>query len=140
MGPLHESFDEIQSNSLYGLIHCNEYRHLHCINHLQNKSGFLIAAESMEFCDHMCTTLRTKNISTHHISRKRAVQLSLIHGVAYGESWSGKWSYEFSIASPAITEQRYDSTILFLSLLNLDTGISNFNSHLQHFEFEGKHD
>ncbi|KAL0372777.1 UNVERIFIED_CONTAM: PHD finger protein [Sesamum calycinum] len=125
--PLDEDFAEIQSHSLYGLIHCNGYGHLIRINGLKNKSRFFAADDSMEFWDRLCTVLRTRKISAIHVSRKEAVQLSLIHGVAYGEPWYEKWGYKFSGGVPGITEQ-FNSAILFLSSLRIDTIISDFKN------------
>ncbi|KAK4423366.1 PHD finger protein [Sesamum alatum] len=125
--PLDEDFAEIESHSLYGLIHCNGYGHLIHVNGLKNKSRFFAADDSMEFWDRLCTVLRTRNISALHVSRKEAVELSLIHGVAYGEPWFEKWGYKFGDGIPGITEQ-FNSAILFLSSLRLDTIISDFKN------------
>ncbi|KAI3453198.1 hypothetical protein Pfo_009861 [Paulownia fortunei] len=123
--PLDEDYADIQSHNLYGLIHCNGYGHLICINGLKNNSKFFTADDSMEFWDRLCTVLEARNISACNVSRKEAIELNLMHGVAYGNSWFEKWGYKFSGGSPGITERKYNAAIRFLGSLSLDKIISD---------------
>ncbi|WJX16233.1 hypothetical protein P8452_06290 [Trifolium repens] len=40
-------------------------------------------------------------------SRKRSMDLRLLHGVAYGHSWFGRWGYKFYRGSFGVTEENY---------------------------------
>lgn len=60
--PLDEDFAEFESHKLYGLIHCNGYGHLICINGLKSNSKFFTADDSMEFWDRLCTVLKARFI------------------------------------------------------------------------------
>ncbi|KAL8520809.1 hypothetical protein ACS0TY_011383 [Phlomoides rotata] len=120
--PLDEVLLEFESHKLYGLIHCNGYGHLISINGLKNNSKFLRADDSMKFWDRLCTLLKARSISAHYLSKTDSIELSLIHGVAHGRPWLGKWGYKFSGGggSLGITEQKYNAAIRFLSRLSVD--------------------
>lgn len=60
--PLDEDFAEFESHKLYGMIHCNGFGHLICINGLKYNSNFFGAEDSMEFWDRLCTILRARFI------------------------------------------------------------------------------
>ncbi|KAK2450219.1 RING/FYVE/PHD zinc finger superfamily protein [Trifolium repens] len=49
----------------------------------------------MELWDKICTNLRARQIVVEDASRKRSMDLRLLHGVAYGHSWFGRWGYKF---------------------------------------------
>lgn len=48
------------------------------------------------------------------------MDLRLLHGVAYGHSWFGRWGYGFCRGSFGVTEQNYDEAIETLGSLVLD--------------------
>ncbi|KAL7149567.1 hypothetical protein ABFS83_05G050000 [Erythranthe nasuta] len=125
--PLDE-IDETHCHYLYGLIHCNGYGHIIRVNGLKNNSNFFSADDTMEFWDRLCTVLKARYISARHVSRKEAIELSLIHGAAYGKSWFEKWGYKFSGGSPGITEQKYGETIQSLGSLNLDSIVTDLKN------------
>lgn len=60
--PLDEDFALFEGLKLYGLIHCNGFGHLLCINGLKYNSKFFGADDSMEFWDRLCTVLRVRFI------------------------------------------------------------------------------
>lgn len=64
----------------------------------------------------------------HDYSRKKALDLRLLHGVAYGSTWFGKWGYKFGHGSFGVTEDKYDRAIQFFSTLRLDKIISDFKN------------
>ncbi|KAH6773934.1 hypothetical protein C2S52_003144 [Perilla frutescens var. hirtella] len=120
--PLDDDFAEFESLKLYGLIHCNGFGHLICINGLKHNSKLFGADDSMEFWDRLCTVLRARSISANYFSRKGSIELGLIHGMAHGKSWLAKWGYRFN---GGITESKYNAAIRFLSRLSLDVIISD---------------
>ncbi|KAK6146691.1 hypothetical protein DH2020_020560 [Rehmannia glutinosa] len=58
--PLDEDFALYDSHYLYGLIHCNGYGHLICINGLKNNSNLFTADDSMELWERLCTLLKAR--------------------------------------------------------------------------------
>lgn len=61
------------------------------------------------------------------LSKKHEMELRLLHGVAYGHSWFGKWGYRFCHGSFGVKEHNYESAIDLLSSLHLDRVISDFS-------------
>lgn len=60
--PLHGNFSQFQSHSLYGLIHCNGYGHLICINGIKDGTNFIGVSDVMQFWNRLCTVLRARLI------------------------------------------------------------------------------
>lgn len=60
-----------------------------------------------------------RKVSLNDISEKRGMELRLIHGVAYKESWFGRWGYKFGRGSFCITHQMYNKAIEALQSLPL---------------------
>ncbi|KAF6146540.1 hypothetical protein GIB67_008826, partial [Kingdonia uniflora] len=110
---------DFHSHLLHGLIHCNGYGHLLCINGLEGGSEFLCGREIMDLWDRLCTTLRTRKITVEDSSVKRSMDLRLLYGVAYGHSWFGRWGYKFYHGSFGVTEHNYEAAIRVLSSLNI---------------------
>lgn len=49
-----------QTHLLHGLIHCNGFGHLLCVNGIEGGSKFLCGREVMDLWDRICTILRTR--------------------------------------------------------------------------------
>jgi hypothetical protein len=58
--PLNEEALDNQSYLLHGVIHCNGYGHLVCLNGIEGGSKFLSGREIMELWDRICTNLRAR--------------------------------------------------------------------------------
>lgn len=56
------------------------------------------------------------------------MDLRLLHGIAYGHSWFGRWGYKFAHGSFGINEQLYNRAIETLSTLSIDQIIHDFSS------------
>lgn len=54
------------------------------------------------------------------------MDLRLLHGVAYGHPWFGKWGYRFCSGSFGVEEHHYHRAIAFLTSMSLDDIIANF--------------
>lgn len=55
------------------------------------------------------------------------MDLRLLHGVAYGHSWFGKWGYRFCSGSFGVEEHHYHRAIAFLTSISLvDDITANF--------------
>ena len=59
-------------------------------------------------------------------SRKRCMDLRLLHGVAYGHPWFGRWGYKFCLGSFGVKETNYKRAIEILGSLELDQIIHDF--------------
>ncbi|XP_038891393.1 PHD finger protein MALE MEIOCYTE DEATH 1 [Benincasa hispida] len=115
------SFDlDDQTHLLHGLIHCNGFGHLLCINGIEGGSKFLCGREVMDLWDRICTNLRTRKITVEDLSKKRSMDLRLLHGVAYGHPWFGRWGYRFCRGSFGVKEHHYSRALEILSSLELD--------------------
>ncbi|KAL1803478.1 hypothetical protein DCAR_0935177 [Daucus carota subsp. sativus] len=127
--PLNGDFLQNRNHLLHGLIHCNGYGHLLAINLLDDDdSSSLHGNDIMELWDRLCTTLQIRKVSLHDYSRKKALELRLLHGVSYGTTWFGKWGYKFGHGSFGVTEEKYDRALQFFSTLRLDKIISDFKN------------
>ncbi|KAH9330687.1 hypothetical protein KI387_002795, partial [Taxus chinensis] len=119
-----------QTHLLHGMIHSNGFGHLLCINGREAGSKYLSGREIMDLWDRMCAMLRARKVSVEDVAKKRSMELRLLHSVAYGESWYGRWGYEFGHGSFGITPQMYRKAIeairgmpLTLALQHLEEGI-----------------
>ncbi|PKA64370.1 PHD finger protein MALE STERILITY 1 [Apostasia shenzhenica] len=63
----------------------------------------------LSFCQFMMV-LRRK-VSLIDVARKGLMELRLIHGLAYGESWFGRWGYRFGNGSFGITQQMHQRSL-----------------------------
>ncbi|XP_068658178.1 PHD finger protein MALE MEIOCYTE DEATH 1 [Aristolochia californica] len=118
--PLHGKILDLQNHLLHALIHCNGYGHLLCINGQEGGSNYISGSEIMDLFDRICSTLRTREITVDDTSKKRSMELRLLYGVAYRQTWFGKWGYRFCHGNYGITESAYERAIEIVSSLNLD--------------------
>lgn len=65
-------------------------------------------------------------VTVEDVSKKKSMDLRLLHGVAYGHSWFGRWGYKFFHGSFGVREQNYNRAIEILSSLELDNIIQDF--------------
>ncbi|KAF7816318.1 PHD finger protein MALE MEIOCYTE DEATH 1 [Senna tora] len=134
--PLDEGFIDNQSHLLHGLIHCNGYGHLLCINGIEGGSKFLSGREIMDLWDRICINLRARRIAVEDTSKKRSMDLRLLHGIAYGHSWFGRWGYRFCRGSFGVTDHNYNAAIELVSSLELDEVLQYFSKTICHKEIK----
>ncbi|KAG9443944.1 hypothetical protein H6P81_015284 [Aristolochia fimbriata] len=118
--PLHGKIFDLQNHLFHALIHCNGYGHLLCINGHEGGSNYISGSEIMDFFDRVCSILRTREITVDDTSRKRSMEMRLLYGVAYGQTWFGKWGYRFCHGTYGITKPVYERAIEIVSSLSLD--------------------
>ncbi|KAE9449764.1 hypothetical protein C3L33_18337, partial [Rhododendron williamsianum] len=82
--PLDEGVFDLQTHLLHGLIHCNGFGHLICINGIEGGSKYLCGREVMDLWDRICSNLHARQITVEDDSKKHSMDLRLLHGVAYG--------------------------------------------------------
>lgn len=61
-------------------------------------------------------------------SKKRSMDLRLLHGVAYRHPWFGRWGYKFGHGSFGVTKLNYDRALEVLSSLQLETIVQDFTT------------
>ncbi|XP_010424952.1 PREDICTED: PHD finger protein At2g01810-like [Camelina sativa] len=121
--PLTAKSLKLSSHLMHGLVHCNGFGHLLCINSDDDLSGDQV----MDFWNRLCTTLHTRKISLDDTSKKGSMDLRLLHGVAYGRPWFGKWDYMFSNGSFGVRKDEYWRAILTLSSIEVDKIMEDFS-------------
>ncbi|KAL1219525.1 PHD finger protein [Cardamine amara subsp. amara] len=125
--PLTKESLKLSSHLMHCVIHCNGFGHLLCINTDDDDSSFISGDQIMDFWDRLCSTLHTRKISLEDISRKGLMDLRLLHGVAYGRPWFGKWGYKFSHGSFGVRKDQYWRAILILSSIEVEKIIEDFS-------------
>ncbi|KAI3451327.1 hypothetical protein Pfo_007992 [Paulownia fortunei] len=125
--PLDEGAFDLQTHLLHGLIHCNGFGHLICINGIEGGSKYICGREIMDLWDRICTTLHARQITVEDLSRKHMMDLRLLYGVAYGHSWFGRWGYRFCHGSFGVKEHNYERAMDILSSLELDQVIDDLS-------------
>ncbi|XVF39173.1 hypothetical protein PTKIN_Ptkin01aG0014100 [Pterospermum kingtungense] len=125
--PLEDGALNMNSHLLHGLIHCNGFGHLVCINGIEGGSKYLSGREIMDLWDRICELLKARKISVEDVSKKHGMDLRLLHGVAYGHTWFGRWGYRLCRGSYGVMEQSYDRAIEILSSLELENIIQDFS-------------
>ncbi|EEF28910.1 PHD finger protein MALE MEIOCYTE DEATH 1 [Ricinus communis] len=133
---LEEGVFDVHTHILHGLIHCNGFGHLLCINGIEGGSKTLSGREIMDLWDRLCINLRARKISVEDVSKKRFMDLRLLYGVAYGHSWFGRWGYKFCRGSFGVTEHNYNSAIEILSSLALNKIIQDFSNTNEYKEMK----
>ncbi|XP_057497200.1 PHD finger protein MALE MEIOCYTE DEATH 1-like isoform X2 [Actinidia eriantha] len=58
--PVEDGVFDLQTHLLHGLIHCNGFGHLLCINGIEGGSKFLCGREIMDLWDRICTNLHAR--------------------------------------------------------------------------------
>ncbi|KAL2241114.1 PHD finger protein MALE MEIOCYTE DEATH 1 [Sesamum indicum] len=125
--PLNEGAFDLQTHLLHGLIHCNGFGHLICINGIEGGSKYICGREIMDLWDRICSTLHARQITVEDSSRKHTMDLRLLYGVAYGHCWFGKWGYRFCRGSFGVKEHDYERATDILSSVELDQLIDDFS-------------
>ncbi|GMN28665.1 hypothetical protein TIFTF001_002142 [Ficus carica] len=113
-----EEVFEDETLLLYEKIHANSFGHLLVINGIEGGSNNLVGFDILELWDGFCKFLQAQNISATDASKKRAMELRLLYGEAYGHTWFGKCGYSFDHGSFGINESDYRRALGALSTLN----------------------
>ncbi|CAI9110277.1 OLC1v1010271C2 [Oldenlandia corymbosa var. corymbosa] len=74
----------------------------------------------MDLWDRICSCLHTRKITAQDVSKKHKMDLRLLHGVAYGHPWFGRWGYRFLCGSFGVKDYHYNRSLELLSSLELD--------------------
>ncbi|KAI3824318.1 hypothetical protein L1987_05773 [Smallanthus sonchifolius] len=126
--PIDNGVLDLQTHVLHGLIHCNGFGHLLCINGIEGGSSFIYGREVMDLWDRICTTLHSRQISIVDTSKKKQMDLRLLYGVSYGHTWFGRWDYRFCHGSFGVMKDKYEQALETLSSQDLDLIIHNMKN------------
>ncbi|KAF5748094.1 putative DNA binding protein [Tripterygium wilfordii] len=116
---------ELQGHIMHGVFHSNGFGHLLCVNGVEMGSE-LAGHQVMKFWDRLCTGLRAREVSLKDMSNKRSIELRLLHGVAYGRSWFGRWGYKFGRGCYGVTQPMYQKAIETIQTMPLSLLAHNY--------------
>ncbi|KAH7298703.1 hypothetical protein KP509_25G054900 [Ceratopteris richardii] len=111
VGAVQGSILDSQTHLLHGILHCNGFGHLLCVNGREKGSRLASGREIVDLWDRLCSMLRARKVSVEDVVKKRTLEYRLLHSVAYGEPWFGRWGYSFGHGSFGITQQMYTKAI-----------------------------
>ncbi|PIN14883.1 PHD Zn-finger protein [Handroanthus impetiginosus] len=106
-------------HSLHGVFHSNGFGHLLCINGLETGSD-LPGYQIMDFWDRLCSGLGARKVSLKDVSKKKGMDLRLLHTVAYGKPWFGRWDYTFGRGTYGVTQEIQQSAVKAIQNIPLD--------------------
>ncbi|KAG7556068.1 Zinc finger FYVE/PHD-type [Arabidopsis suecica] len=101
---------ELQGHVLHGLFHSNGFGHLLSVNGIETGSD-LTGHQVMDLWDRLCTGLKARKIGLNDASHKKGMELRLLHGVAKGEPWFGRWGYRFGSGTYGVTQKIYEKAL-----------------------------
>ncbi|GBG64959.1 hypothetical protein CBR_g48708 [Chara braunii] len=116
-----------QCHLLHGLLHANGYGHLLRVNGREGGSKYLCGTQLMDLFDRICSMLCVRRVSVQDVSKKAGLDFCLLHAVAYGQPWYGKWGYKFGRGSFNTTEGEYLDATRRVWSLPLDVVIKELN-------------
>ncbi|XP_068660226.1 PHD finger protein PERSISTENT TAPETAL CELL 1 [Aristolochia californica] len=122
---LKQNLLELEGHSMHGVFHSNGFGHLLCINGFEICSEFT-GSQIMELWDRICSGLRARKVSLTDTAKKRSMELRLIHGLAYGEHWFGRWGYRFERGTYGVTLQMHQRAIETLRTIPMSMIIHQF--------------
>ncbi|GLJ46644.1 hypothetical protein SUGI_0982890 [Cryptomeria japonica] len=85
---------DMQSHLLHGMIHSNGFGHLLCINGREKGSMNASGREILDLWDRICAMLRARKVSVEDIAKKKGMELRVLHCLAYGDTWFGRWGFQ----------------------------------------------
>lgn len=112
---------EDTTHLLHGVVHSNGYGHLLRVNGREGGADILSGFDIMNFWDRLCKRLAVRKVSVMDLSKKYGTEYRLLHTVAKGQVWYGRWGYQFGTGSYALTSDAYQNAIHTLSNIPLST-------------------
>ncbi|KAG8382650.1 hypothetical protein BUALT_Bualt05G0099400 [Buddleja alternifolia] len=124
-----------EGHSMHGVFHSNGFGHLLCVNGSETRSD-LAGYQIMEFWDRLCSGLGARKVSLKDMAKKKGMDLRLLHAVAYGKPWFGRWDYTFGRGSYGVNQEMYQSAIkaiqnIPLSLIAHQLGFESCQNEMQ---------
>ncbi|KAH9299767.1 hypothetical protein KI387_031449 [Taxus chinensis] len=119
---------DMPSHLLHGMFHSNGFGHLVCINGREKGSKNASGREIMDLWDRTCAMLRARKVSVEDVGKKKAMELRLLHCVAYGDTWFGRWGFKFAQGS----QQTYLKAIEAIRGMPLSVMLQHFRGQVDH--------
>ncbi|TVU09761.1 hypothetical protein EJB05_43256 [Eragrostis curvula] len=104
---------------LHGVVHLNGFGHLVGLHGFEGGSDFVSGQQIMDLWDRICFALHVRKVSVVDTARKGHMELRLLHGVAYGDTWFGRWGYRFGRPSYGVALQSYQQSLHALQSIPL---------------------
>ncbi|CAM0951629.1 unnamed protein product [Alopecurus aequalis] len=104
---------------LHGIVHLNGYGHLVGLHGFEGGSDFVSGHQIMDLWDRICSALHVRKVSLVDTARKGHMVLRLLHGVAYGDTWFGRWGYRYGRPSYGVALQSYQQSLHALQSIPL---------------------
>uniref|UniRef100_N1R2G2 PHD finger protein n=1 Tax=Aegilops tauschii TaxID=37682 RepID=N1R2G2_AEGTA len=118
---------------LHGVVHLNGYGHLVALHGFEGGSDFVSGHQIMDLWDRICSALHVRTVSLVDTARKGHMVLRLLHGVAYGDTWFGRWGFRYGRPSYGVALQSYQQSLHALQsipLCVLEPHLSCFSQEL----------
>nr|CAB3457206.1 unnamed protein product [Digitaria exilis] len=96
---------------LHGVVHLNGFGHLVALHGFEGGSDFIAGHQIMDLWDRICAALNVRMVSLVDTARKGHMELRLLHGVAYGDTWFGRWGYRFGRPSYGVALASYQQSL-----------------------------
>ncbi|CAD6224757.1 unnamed protein product [Miscanthus lutarioriparius] len=96
---------------LHGVVHLNGFGHLVALHGFEGGSEFVAGHQIMDLWDRICSSLNVRKVSLVDTARKGHMELRLLHGVAYGDTWFGRWGYRFGRPSYGVALPSYQQSL-----------------------------
>ncbi|KAI4385851.1 hypothetical protein MLD38_003841 [Melastoma candidum] len=125
---------ETRKHVMHGVFHSNGFGHLLWINGLGSGSD-LHGHRIMGLWDRLCTGLRARKVSLCDVSQKRGMELRLLHGLAYGNPWFGRWGYQFFRGSFGITLPVYKTALEAIQTVPLSLLMNDLGNSSREFQY-----
>ncbi|XP_044397648.1 PHD finger protein PERSISTENT TAPETAL CELL 1 [Triticum aestivum] len=104
---------------LHGVVHLNGYGHLVALHGFEGGSDFVSGHQIMDLWDRICSALHVRTVSLVDTARKGHMVLRLLHGVAYGDTWFGRWGFRYGRPSYGVALQSYQQSLHALQSIPL---------------------
>ncbi|CAL5088076.1 unnamed protein product [Urochloa decumbens] len=109
--PLSKGTATSRGHLLHGVVHLNGFGHLVALNGFEGGSDFIAGHQIMDLWDRICAALNVRMASLVDTARKGHMELRLLHGVAYGGTWFGRWGYRFGRPSYGVSLASYQQSL-----------------------------
>ncbi|KAL6846238.1 hypothetical protein ACP4OV_023686 [Aristida adscensionis] len=112
---------------LHGVVHLNGFGHLVGLHGFEGGSDFVSGHQLMDLWDRICAALHVRKVSLVDTARKAHMELRLLHGVAYGDTWFGRWGYRFGRPSYGVALPSYQQSLHALQSIPLCVLVSHLS-------------
>lgn len=117
---------EMQTHLLHGVLHSNGFGHLLRICGREAGSGRLAGKQLMALWEHLCLSLKAKQVSVEDASKKHGMDFKILHACAFGATWYGSYGYAFGRGPFGYTRAEHSNAVAALGRFALDKVKADF--------------